>query len=187
MSALHPDGGVVQFPRSSRFTPVRVSDRAAYAWLWTQAPCCWHGKLSLDFREISFDDLQPATTLKHWDVLANWTRQVACRRLIPPLIVSEIESGRYYIHDGNHRCEAIRVCYRKQLRRLFLRVAVLEPHHGYAFQFRWFGDYGTYKLVREDYRASLVDDNTCSAQLLQNAFSLRSINSTECDADIAQR
>jgi len=177
----------VQFPRSSQFAPIRVSDRAAHAWFWTQAPCCWHGKVSIDFLEISFDNLQPASTLKHWDVLATWTRQIACRRLVPPLIVSRTESGHYYIHDGNHRCEAIRICYRKQLRRLFLRVAVLEPNPGYAFRYCWFGDYGTYKLVREDYRASFVDDSTCSAQLLQNAFSLRSINSTECDADIAQR
>lgn len=175
----------MQSPRS--FAPVRVSDRAAYAWFWTQAPCFWHGKVSLIFRDIPFYDLQPATTFKHWDVLATWTRQIACRRLVPPLVVSECEGGRYYIHDGNHRCEAIRICYRKQLRRLRLRVAVLEPHAGYSFQYRWFGDYGTYVLMKEDYRANLVDDSTCSAQLLQNAFSLRSINSTECEADIAQR
>ena len=178
----------MQFPRSLTFAPVRVSDTAAYAWFWTQAPCRWHGKVKLEFREVSFDELQPATTLKHWDVLATWTRQIAFRRVIPPLIVSETESGRYYIHDGNHRCEAIRICYRKQLRRLRLRVAVLDPQKGFSFQYRWFGNYGTYCLIDRDYRiCSLEDDSTCSAQLLQKAFSLRSINSTECEADMAHR
>jgi hypothetical protein len=178
----------VQFTRSSKFTPVRVSDSAAHAWLWTQAPCCWHGNVSLKFREILFDELQPATTLKHWDVLATWTRQIACRRRVPPLIVSQTDSGQYYIHDGNHRWEAIRICYRKQLRRLWLRVAILEPHDGFSFEYRRFGNYGTYRLINQGYRiCNLVDDSTCSAQLLQNAFSLRSINSTECDADMAQR
>jgi hypothetical protein len=177
----------VQVPRNSQFSPVRVSDAAAYAWLWTQGPCSWRGKVSLEFRDIAFEELQPATTLKHWDVLATWTRQVACRRVIPPLIVSQLESGRYYIHDGNHRCEAIRVCFRRQLKRLRLRVAVLHPELGYTFSYRWFGTYGTYVLMKEDYCANLVEESTCSAQELQKAFSLRSISSTECEADIAQR
>jgi hypothetical protein len=177
----------VQSVRNQQYQTIRVSDTSAYGWFWSQAPCSWHGKVSVKLREIAFEDLQPATTLKHWDVLAHWTRQIACRRVIPPLIVSETENGRYYIHDGNHRFEAIRVCYRKQLRRLRVRVAVLEPGPGYAFSYRWFGKYGTYCLVKEDYRSDLVEESTCSAQALQNEFSLRSISSTECEADIAHR
>jgi hypothetical protein len=177
----------VQFPKNSQFTPVRVSGAAAYAWFWSQAPCFWRGKVSLALREVAFEELEPANTLKHWDVLATWTRQVACRRVIPPLIVSQTEAGRYYIHDGNHRLEAIRICYRRQLRRLRLRVAVLQPEPGYVFTYRWFGTYGTYYLKKEDHRSTLVEESTCSAQELQKAFSLRSISSTECEADIAQR
>jgi hypothetical protein len=173
--------------RNSQFSPVRVSDTAAYAWLWTQSPCFWRGKVMLKFRGIALEELQPATTLKHWDVLATWTRQVACRRVIPPLIVSQLDNGRYYIHDGNHRYEAIRVCYRRQLKRLRLRVAVLQPELGYTFTYRWFGTYGTYVLMKEDYCSTRVEDNTCSAHELQKAFSLRSISSTECDEAIAQR
>jgi len=177
----------VQLIKNQQCHTIRVSDSAAYAWFWSQAPCSWHGNVSLKFREIAFDELQPATTLKHWDVLAHWTHQIACRRVIPPLIVSETDSERYYIHDGNHRFEAIRVCYRRQLRRLHMRVAVLEPNAGYTFSYRWFGNYGTYYLTKERYRPDLVEESTCSAQLPQKEFSLRSISSTECEADIAQR
>ncbi len=168
-------------------SPIRVSDRAAYQWLWSQGPCSWHGHVSLNFEEVSFSELVPATTLKHWDVLATWTRQIACRRAIPPLIVNAIEEGQYYVQDGNHRYQAIRICYRRQLKRLRLRVAVVRPDPGYAFIYRRFGNYGTYCLAKEEDQAPFVDDNTCSAQLLQKAFSLRSINSTECEADMAQR
>jgi hypothetical protein len=177
----------VQFPTHSQFRPLRVSDAAAYAWLWSQAPCFWQGKVSLVLREIAFEDLQPASTLKHWDVLATWTRQIACRRIIPPLIVSEVDDERYYIHDGNHRFAAIRICYRRQLKRLRLRVAVLQPEPGYAFTYRWFGSYGTYCLTKSRYRSTLVEASTCSAQEPQNAFSFRSISSTEWEDAIAHR
>jgi hypothetical protein len=131
----------------SRPLPIRIADSAAESWLWSNAPCSWRGRVNIDLRSIDFDLLEPAKTLKHWDVLALWTRQIACRRQIPPLIVSLTERGTYYIHDGNHRFEAIRVCYRNHLKRLRLRVAVLKPKPGFAFEPRSFATHWTYQLA----------------------------------------
>lgn len=128
---------------------VRISKSEAYSWFFTQAPCYWHGKVDLVIRDIRFEDLQPANTLKHWDVLARWTRQIACRRRIPPIIVSKTKFGTYYIHDGNHRCEAIRICYRGALKRLHFPVAVLEPRPGYRFEPVSFATHWTHMLVPE--------------------------------------
>lgn len=126
---------------------IRIADSAAYQWFWTSAPCYWRGRVDVQIRTIDFDVLEPANTLKHWDVLATWTRQIACRRQIPPLIVSLTERGTYYVHDGNHRLEAIRICYRNHLRRLRIRVAVLNPRPGFAFEPRSFKTHWTYRLV----------------------------------------
>ncbi|HWR13952.1 MAG TPA: ParB/Srx family N-terminal domain-containing protein [Terriglobales bacterium] len=103
--------------------------------------------MSLVFREVDFDLLETASTLKHWDVLAMWTRQISCRRVIPPLIVTPTPHGTYYIHDGNHRYEALRVCFKRNLKRLRLRVAVVQPKVGYEFELRQFPNYQTYVLV----------------------------------------
>ena len=130
-----------------RLSAIRVADSGAYRWLWSQGPCFWRRKVEVTFREVDFWSLQPAPSLKHWDVLAVWTRQIACRRKIPPLIVSETEHGTYFIHDGNHRLEAIRVCYRNNLKKLKLRVAVVKPKPGFRFVKKYFGDSWTYALV----------------------------------------
>ena len=135
--------------RAERSPMLRVSDRAAYNWLWTQAPCSWLNKVEIEFREVAFENLEPATTLKHWDVLATWTRQIACRRIVPPLIVTETGRDTYYIQDGNHRYHAMKICYHGQLRRMRLRVAVMKPRPGYRFAYRYFGAYGTYILQDE--------------------------------------
>lgn len=130
-----------------RVPHVRVSEAAAFSWLWTQAPYYWRDKVDIVLREVTFDLLQPANTRKHWDVLAKWTRQIACRRRIPPIIVSKTGFGSYYIHDGNHRYEAIRTCFRGALKRLHLPVAVIEPKSGYRFEPLSFATHWTYILV----------------------------------------
>ena len=135
-----------------RLPQIRVADSAAYQWLWSNAPCYWQGKIDVQLRLIDFDLLEPANTLKHWDVLATWTRQIACRRQIPPLIVSLTPQGTYYIHDGNHRMEAIRICFRNHLKRLRIRVAVVRPKDGFAFEPREFTTHSTYQLVPAERR-----------------------------------
>ncbi|HWR15504.1 MAG TPA: ParB/Srx family N-terminal domain-containing protein [Terriglobales bacterium] len=130
-----------------RLPKIRVADSKAYHWFWSHAPCYWQGKVDLEICLIDFGLLEPAHTLKHWDVLATWTRQIACRRQIPPLIVSRTPHGTYYIHDGNHRVEALRICFRKHLKRLRVRVAVAKPRDGFVFRWQEFSTHSTYQLV----------------------------------------
>lgn len=132
-----------------RLSQIRTADSAGYQWLWTGGPCYWRGKVDLQFQVLDFELLEPANSLKQWEVLATWTRQIACQRQIPPLIVSRTERGTYYIQDGNHRYEAIRICYRNHLKRLQLRVAVVEPKDGYVFEWRRFRTHWTYLLTPE--------------------------------------
>jgi hypothetical protein len=140
-------GGEVSTQVQQHFQHLRIADIKAYQWFWSNAPSYWRGKVDLEIRFIDFNLLEPANTLKHWDVLATWTRQISCRRQIPPLIVSQTPRETYYIHDGNHRAAALRICFRKHLKRLRVGVAVAKPREGYRFQWREFSTHGTYQLV----------------------------------------
>jgi hypothetical protein len=132
----------------TRLPLFRISERSAQHWLWSQAPCSWPGNVDIEMMPVDFSSLEPARTLKHWDVLAIWTRQMACRRQIPPLIVSLTERGTCYIHDGNHRYEALRICYRNHLLGLQIPVAVFKPKVPYRFVLREYTTHSTYQLVR---------------------------------------
>lgn len=129
--------------------PIRYSDIRAELWLWSGAPITWQDKVTVEFRNVGFQELCPAHTLKHWDVIGVWANEIACRRAIPPLVVTEKECGAYYVHDGNHRLEAMRVCFRNRLGRLQVRVAVLMPKKGYCFSFRQYRTHWTYVLEAE--------------------------------------
>lgn len=133
--------------KKSVASPVRYSDISARLWIWSGAPLQWRDKVDVEFVDIGFFELEPANTLKHWDVLACWTRAIARGRTIPPLVVSRTGHGTYYVHDGNHRMEAMRICFRNRLSRLRVRAAVVNPKPGYQFVYRWFRNYGTYVLA----------------------------------------
>jgi hypothetical protein len=130
--------------------PIRYSDISASLWLWSGAPVSWRNRVDLRLHDVGFFELEPANTLKHWDVLAWWTRLLSEGRAIPPIIVSRTEHGSLYVHDGNHRLAAMRIRFRNRLSKLRVRVAVLEPRPGYVFRYRWFGQYGTYVLEPEN-------------------------------------
>jgi hypothetical protein len=139
----------VSISAHSRLPLFRVADRSAERWLWNHAPCSWIGNVEIDLKPVSFWSLEPACSLKHWDVVALWTRQMACRRQIPPFIVSLTDHDTYFIHDGNHRYEALRICYRNHLLGLQVPVAIVKPKPPYRFALRQFSSYSTYQLSRK--------------------------------------
>lgn len=124
---------------------IRYNAAAACAWLWTGAPCRWHGRVKLDFRYVRFRSLQCAISAKHPGVVSAYARKIGLGLAVPPLIVSATEGGTYYVHDGNHRYEAIRSFF-NCVPGAHVRVAVVLPKHGYRFQWRWFENCGTYIL-----------------------------------------
>lgn len=130
---------------------IRYIDYGAHAWLRSGAPCRWRGKTRLEFRHVPFKSLQASASGKHPQVVSAYERHLRAGKPIATPVVSTTEGGTYYIHDGNHRCEAIE--------KLFvgnpdanIRVAVVVPSRGFRFQWRWFGGYGTYVLEPEHLR-----------------------------------
>ncbi len=134
---------------SGGHNPIRYSDVSAELWMWSGAPLAWKNKVKIEFRNVSFGELCPAGGLKHWDVMSYWAKEFACRHSVPPLVVNQTENGMYYVQDGNHRLEALRVCFRNRIGRLQVRVAVLVPKRGYHFTCRQFRTHWTYVLEAE--------------------------------------
>lgn len=129
------------------FPEIRYEDQLAQAWLWTQSPCAWRGRVRMSFREVPYRRLQPAGSLIRPDRVGWWLLQMRCGRHIPPLVVSATEEGTLYLHDGNHRYVAMQSFFAPGPAAAFVRAALLLPCGAYAFQYRWFGDYGTYVLL----------------------------------------
>lgn len=128
---------------------IRYNDHGALAWLSNGAPCRWSGNTSVEFRYIPFRTLQGSASGKHPDIVAAYERKLHRGKAIAPPIVSATEWGTYYIHDGNHRCEAFEKLAARNSE-AHVRVAVIVPRPGFRFQWRWFGGYGTYLLEPEN-------------------------------------
>lgn len=127
---------------------IRYNDYSAQHWLRNAAPCRWGGKTGLEFRYVPFRTLQPAASGKHPKIVSAYVWKLRNGKPISPLVVSASETGIYYIHDGNHRWEAIRQLVQAQPD-VCIRVAVVVPKSGFRFRWRWFGAFGTYVLEPE--------------------------------------
>lgn len=127
---------------------VRYSDYGAYAWFRSGAPCRWANRAEIEFRYVELRRLQQASSGKHPEIVSSYVRKIRNGNVIAPLVVSETVAGMYYVHDGNHRHEAMRTVLRDPA--TLVRVAVLVPRSGYCFRWRWFSNYGTYVLEPEN-------------------------------------
>ena len=124
---------------------IRYSDSESRRWWMTQGPCNWAAKTHLEFREVPLPLLESGGSMRHPDVIARWHKRIERGRAIPPPIVSQTSHGTYYVHDGNHRLNALRV--RLENETYFsIRVACVVPNNGYCFRFRRFSGYATYRL-----------------------------------------
>jgi LmbE family N-acetylglucosaminyl deacetylase len=127
---------------------IRYNDRGSYLWLWAHAPCSWKGNVELRFATVPLGSLQPAGTLMDPAVVAAQLRRMQRGRALAPPVVSATESGTWYIHDGNHRYEAMQTFFSgfSGNREVSVRVAIAVPNAAYQFRYRWCGMYGTYLL-----------------------------------------
>ena len=91
-----------------RKPPIRYGDHGSHDWMWKEAPCSWRGKIDIKFVNVSIRQLEPAGSWKHPAVVSKWRRIMRTGRTVPPLIGCATERGTFYIHDGNHRYEAMR-------------------------------------------------------------------------------
>lgn len=138
---------------------IRYCDQGVFTWLWTQAPCAWQEKTTIEFREVSLGELQGATSGKNPATVARYVEAIERGKNFAPLVVCTTGHGTYYVHDGNHRLRALRSVADEEGLDLRVRVAVVVPKQGYVFQWRWFRTYGTYVLEPEGmYRYRPISD-----------------------------
>jgi len=126
---------------------IRYNDYGAHAWLQTGAPCRWRGRTDLEFRDVALRSLQPSSSGRDPEVVSEYLHCMRTGKGVAPLVVCETGSGTYYIHDGNHRHEAMRTLLEDA--DALVRVAVVVPSPGYYFRWRWFSAYGTFILEPE--------------------------------------
>lgn len=130
---------------------IRHQDHGAWAWLRTQAPCNWQGRVDVEFIAVPFQRLQPAGSCTDPALVAEWLSRMRSGRGIPPLIVCTTERGDFYVHDGNHRYAAMQEFFRGR-EPAPVRVALLVPKPQFRFRYRFFARYGTYVLERVEHR-----------------------------------
>jgi LmbE family N-acetylglucosaminyl deacetylase len=130
---------------TARRKEIRYNDHRSYLWLWGHAPCVWRGNVDLQFASVPLDSLQPAGCLLDPAVVITHLRRMRNGRPLAPPVVCATESGRWYLHDGNHRYEAMRI-YFSGNDGASVRVAIAVPKPGYKFRYRWFATHGTYLL-----------------------------------------
>jgi hypothetical protein len=124
---------------------VHYNDTFAEKWVRDLSPIEWRGKVGMEFREIELSLLEHAGCWTDADVVDGWYVSLQSGRPIPPPVAVRTERGTYYLHDGNHRYEALQQ-YLAGRNNAKVRVAVAVPLPGYCFQHRWMGEYGTYVL-----------------------------------------
>lgn len=130
---------------------LRYNDYGVHAWLLAQGPCRWRGKTDFEFRAVALRSLQAAWSGKNPEIVSQYVRCMKTGKRVAPLVVCETGSGTYYIHDGNHRHQAMRSVLKDP--DALVRVAVVVPRPGYYFRWRWFSTYGTFVLEPERRRS----------------------------------
>jgi LmbE family N-acetylglucosaminyl deacetylase len=135
--------GAKPAPRNS---DIRYQDYLAEEWIRLHAPCRWQGNVEVTFGEVPYAQLEPAGSCKRPRIVARWLQRLRRREPIAPLIVIPNGRGTYYVREGNHRHEALRLFLGAKAESTRVRVAVVAPEPSFRFRYRWFGTYGTYVL-----------------------------------------
>jgi hypothetical protein len=120
-------------------------------WIRFLAPSEWRGNVKHSFQDVPISQIEHAGCLTDPDVVTGWVRIVQEGRPIPPLVASRTERGTYYLHDGNHRFEALRAAVPGNCS---LRVAVVDARPGFRFRRVPIEDTYTYEL-QPDHRHRL--------------------------------
>lgn len=123
----------------------------AEKWIRDLSPAEWRGKVDVEYVEVPISLLEHAGCWTDPDVVAGWVQTLERGGTIPPPVGVLTERGTYYLHDGNHRFEALQQ-FAAGADDTLVRLAVAKPLAGYRFALRGFDGYSTYILERE-YRA----------------------------------
>jgi LmbE family N-acetylglucosaminyl deacetylase len=124
---------------------IRFIDSESQQWFWTEAPCFWFRRSSLEFLYVSLSSLESSGSVTHPQIVSKWIRRLKSGRAVPGLVVSKTEHGTFFVHDGNHRLQALRTLFTENSD-LNIRVALVVPQEGFRFRFRRYGNYATHRL-----------------------------------------
>jgi len=134
--------------RETKSARIRYQDHLSREWLWYGAPCRWRGRVELEFLEVPFAALEHAGSGMHHERVEYWLNKLHGGYPIAPPVACRTERSTMYLHDGNHRFEALRRFLGEDDHEASrIRVGVLVPQPGYRFSYRDFGTYGTYVLT----------------------------------------
>ena len=138
-------------------------------WVLQLSPLEWRGKVDVEFLDVPITKLESAGCCLDPDVVSGWARTLEDGCAIPPPVAVLTERGNYYLHDGNHRFEALSE-FLSDREEPVVRIAVAVPLPGHEFVYRWFGDYGTY-IIRDTPRIFAAGTQVTIA-LLASTFAL---------------
>lgn len=125
---------------------IQYNDAFSMKWVEQLSPPEWRGKVEIGFTDVPLGRIEHAGCWTDAAVVSGWMRTLADGAPIPPPVAVLTERGTYYLHDGNHRFEAMSQFLGDDSESALVRVAVAVPLPGYEFVYRSCGEYGTYLL-----------------------------------------
>jgi hypothetical protein len=115
-------------------------------WVFQLSPQEWRGKVDVEFVQVPLSSLEHAGCWTDPEVVSGWVRTLSDSKPIPPPVAVLTERGTYYLHDGNHRLDALRIFVTDTGCEPLVQIALVSPIAGHKFVYRSFGEYGTYVI-----------------------------------------
>jgi hypothetical protein len=112
---------------------ILYNDTFAEKWVAFLSPDSWRQHVEVQFLDVPFSSLQPAGCHTDPDVVDGWYGLLQSGKPVAPFIVSATPHGEFYIHDGNHRYEAIWAYLGDSASDATVRVALVVPGPGFRF------------------------------------------------------
>jgi Domain of unknown function (DUF4118)/ParB-like nuclease domain len=119
----------------------------AEKWIRDLSPAAWRGRVEVEYVDVPLSALEHAGCWTDPEVVEGWVTTIRNGGTIPPPVAVLTERGTYYLHDGNHRLEALQCAFGDDSGEL-VHVAVAVPQPGYRFVNRQFDGYSTYVIER---------------------------------------
>jgi hypothetical protein len=120
---------------------ILYNDCFSEKWIRFLSPAEWKENVSISYDSVAVDLVEPAGCHTDPDVVQGWMDTIAECRPVPPPVASLTERGTYYLHDGNHRFEALR-----NIGAPTVRLAIVMPLPGFGFVRCRYESFETYEL-----------------------------------------